>query len=1019
MAFVLQPLSASFDVPEGQGVVDDTGTRWLLSPGKPPASAAASLGDTPPAAMYFDGPRGFSVLTRDRRLLSAKTFLDELAPAFAEPLPAGAIPQKLHWFRGGFSVVAAGSGEAHALVDGHLKPLTPPEHHVFADVLLAADGSGVAVFLPEEVGITTDFGKTWKLVPLPGALASELLVQRLDGDDERAIVWPGGVRDGFPRSVDPKTGVVERAIRGPSTTQAVVATQPNGFFPPNMSARGRRPHNPSSGRGLSLMKAMPPPGIDFDDLDRHAAPEPAPKLRFTPPSIRPGQSDGAVTDGDDVLVFGPTQGSSRRDRQVQAHRGRLGEGVTPVGEPMPPVQFRGTALCGSKTALLTNDTLILFQDDQRVANIAMPHGSHVTFAPDGTALVLTHAPRLGQYAKDPPKVTLFRVPVPPAGTTAPEKPADTPEGMDIEGLGVGSPTFEGGCHSPAIWVRAGSSAAPYQVADHRLGEAQTIDPAAIVHGVNHQGALVVSTDKSLDLVGQNQDTSGSFPLDEPISSSHLSFSQDGRYGLWVARSGQVSQTDDGGRSFRPIASPAVTQSHPVLCGQHRCQLGTGIFREGFERGANATVAAWPPGVAAGTAIQRKRFAPPVVLTCSPDTTFTFEEFVALTPRIDRDAGSAALFFAGAGTDQKAQIFSVWGDTSGKIVREKLRRPPMERDRTEVELVARGTGAYLSHRWRDGDDEIQTALRWGPGDSATILTTVDVVPTSEHALLRTDGAGLVVLGARKSEAMMWGKSAPTRRPINLLDSVYGGGTGFAHVEPDGTWSLLQLLAESQDFAVRVDVLPSDQARDAGARSAQRTFSVASSAQPAGITEKAAAEGRLSAPLEIGAGIGGDGPSGRRIVLWERTADGGDELRIRPLVVDPAGADVSFGPAKVVPNTHTKPGELLVLPSCAPSADGVLVRLETRSTVRAKTGKTQLDGPLVRLLRVTDAAACVERTFLAQNAGDLAAHLVLVGNGELGASENDGSVKCEPVKAIVPPGEELKAPKPPGIRIPGKK
>jgi hypothetical protein len=1010
--FAAPPILASFDTPDGLALVDDTGNRWLFAaPGAEPAPPAPLPGG-PAAAMYLDAKRGFAVLTHDHRLLGAKSFLGELVPLLPEPLPAAVEAKKLRWFHEGLTAVVDGTGEAFALRAGQLQPLVAPPTLRFADVLLGSDGAGVALFLPEQVGITTDFGATWKLLALPGVQATSLRPQG-EAEGGLALVLPGGLRDGFPRSVDPHTGAVERAIAGTDPTETVVPSQPGG--------PARRPRASRGGRGSLSLEAelLPPFPPSFPPLPipgASAQPLPAPRpLRFAAPTTPLGHADSVSLDGDEVLFFAlAAKSASSPERNLVAHRGKLGEGVLPSGPAVPSCVVKATALCGAKSALLCVGTLHLFENDAPVGQVSVPDATHLTFAPDG-ALLVASSERGPQLAPtQPSRTTLRRILFPPTGTVPAATPATPPDPLELAELDAGAPSFDGGCHSPAIWVRSGGTAARYLPAAQGFDHPRQVDALHITHGVNHEGALVVSKDDSLELITNDETPIRSLSLGEPIRSGHLTFAADGRHGLWVARSGQVSQTDDGGQTFRPIDTPAVGQSLPALCGATRCQLGSGMFREGFDRDPAREIAAWP---APPTPSAAKRFSPPVVLTCQGDHRFAFAEHNALTltPRIGtgEKAGGAPTFFAGAALDEKNQGSLLWGDTSGKLTTEKLRLPPTPKDDPERELSARGTGAFVMRRWQNGDDRVRTTFRWDATDSTTTLTTSDISPVAEHALLRTDGAGLGFLDFRKSDAILWGKAPLERRSLDLLEAGWGGGSGFVHVEPDGTWVLLQMLTDAENGSIRLDVVPSPNA-GGKARTASRTLVVSSHAHAASDARARSDQGLLPLPLEFGAGVDSTGEGDRRVALWERTEEGGDELRIRSL-----GPDLSLGAATAVPHTRTKPGDLLVLPSCPATPTGMLVWLETRASIRAVAGEERVDGPLVRLLRVTPTSACVERTFVAAAPGDLSSTLVLAGNGEHGAQSELGSVTCQPVTARVPSGEELTAPKRLGGRPPPKK
>lgn len=141
--------------------------------------------------------------------------------------------------------------------------------------------------------------------------------------------------------------------------------------------------------------------------------------------------------------------------------------------------------------------------------------------------------------------------------------------------------------------------------------------------------------------------------------------------------------------------------------------------------------------------------------------------------------------------------------------------------------------------------------------------------------------------------------------------------------------------------------------------------------------------------------GDRPS---VVLLERVLDDASgkaqiELRTRPVA-----ADLTLGEPTPIAGTRGAADASIALPVCTETAIaiGSVVHLEALAPVRIMLDQTPHTTRLVRLLRVTQASACVERTFFyVQERNRTVGTLVLEGDGGRGFSIV-GGVRCDRVQ-----------------------
>jgi hypothetical protein len=288
--------------------------------------------------------------------------------------------------------------------------------------------------------------------------------------------------------------------------------------------------------------------------------------------------------------------------------------------------------------------------------------------------------------------------------------------------------------------------------------------------------------------------------------------------------------------------------------------------------------------------------------------------------------------------------------------------PTEPTITEEGFVA-GAPGFLARNQRVYPTSVVARAFWEAGAPPHVLREKDAYRSSfqDPELVGDDVVGKI---GGFGTMLVWGKTKPAEHAFPTLNEQ--NGPGVLVVEGEG--AMRAALAPTEGSA-RVVLLRADgPARD-------RTFLV-----------------RTDRAVETAIGLfAGDSP---RVVLAERTEDGGSELRIRTL-----GDGLALGPATVVPGTHAAADDFFDLPSCAaPTAAGTtagaLVRTISRDRVTFIVGGVETSGILQRFLRVTETGACVERTLLAGDRSSLAGEVVTAGNGGLGVGPLDKpGLRCE--------------------------
>lgn len=898
-------------------MVDASGGRWLFPTGEAAKDASPrsrdGIDEGALLGRYFEPNLGFLALAADGSLLGADDPLGALR--LVASLPKGTKPSTLRFFRGGITYFGEAGPELVG-TDGKRRPVGPMPGHVVAEALIGADGAGVGLFFPEAVGVTKDFGGTWTRVDTAGVRVESLRVQ-----NGAPLLVPGGVRDGFPRSVDLDNGKLARVVEelGPDERR-------------DRSRRRRDRRSRWDG--------------DFRSPDSFAVPVPEPpaapvRTRLSPKLALSGRRGGpAVGDGDRVVDFRSDPSSPSR---LLMNRGRIGEALEPYGEgALGECVLLAAATCGERTAVLCGEKLHLFRGNDTVLTVAVPLGTQVGFDQAGGLISVvddeeTRTVSLRRWSDD-------FTPGPPEA---------------VPGLTRGPLTILGGCGGPALWIEGGGVATRFDQGARAFEPPVDLPPDAMAFAVSHDRSLVASNGS--DLLFFPAATIAPLGLHQP---GYLGFTRSGRHALYVAPSGQVQQSDDGGRSFSPIATPATRGRLPVLCGDDRCQLGEGAWREGFGRDAQP-IAAWPDppvGPGAGRRADRRPVAPPpeaVSMTCRADAAlFADMESGVLLPRL------GAWLAEGVSMDERAGFRASFADATGKATTTAL-APARKLANGDIGV---GPGVVVTTTWGIGRQNVSALYRWEPTSQPV---RVDPFGSEEPSFVSEEG--FAVVDFQRGDLVLWGKQKPSRRAFS---GSARSSAGVLHVEPDGTWLVGDLGEQGELRLVAVPEL---------GRNEDRTLT-------------------LSGRETVERGVGFLPGNERKIVLLEPTDDGGSELRIR--AVSPT---LAFGEAAAVPGTRTAKGRLLDLPSCAPGANGALV--EARST---EARAIQLDGHrlvrrIARALRVTPTSACVERTYVPTTNGRFHVELVVAGNGGVAVGgDTPAGFRCSPLDTAPPTPPAVPAP-----------
>lgn len=921
---------ARFALGSGALVIGESGDRWLFprppdaSQAPPPARPGPAILDAIEArARSVDPSHGLVVVSRLGELFATRDPLGTLEPFGT--LPAIADASALRFHRG--SAVAIVQGQAFLLERSQSPRLLPTfEAQAIADLRMGADGRGVGLFLPETVALTTDFGATWRPIATP-----DLHVSSLGARGDEILLLPGGERDALPRSIDEITGALARAL-----------PLEDGLRPP----RPARRHPGASRDSRTAPTLLPAVGLG-------PGPEEQGPLRFEPRQAFAGDrfapAIGGGTSGDEVLTFFPRTDATEDGLALRTGiwRGRLGEGLRPLDrDTLTGCVVQASALCDDRTAVICGQELFVWAGARLLHRLPAPlDNATLAFDAAGAPLAVGHAHggqdaqlQLARFDRD-------------AQTASPLTP--------IEGLLPSAPRLTGGCHAPALWL---STTAARRWSD-RLGGFEADATPLGAHraiAIRFDGALVTSDGEALAFL-----PSGETAAIGPHELGHVAFAEDGRHALLSAPSGQAHQSDDGGATFSPIASPSVAQRQLVVCGRTRCQLGSGAFREGFARAAEPI----PPWSEPPREGPRPVTDPPLplVLTCTEDPQlFAGSASELIAPRL------GATLYAGIVSDRRGRTESVWGDRDGREIRVELpRMPGLPRVPADFHFSFEGTGANAQLAYSPLGTTTTAIYRWEPRSAPRSLRTVELQPTFESHLLAEDG--MAALDRAERELLLWGAREPERRGFSSLAGTIG--PGILARDADDTW----LVAEELDLqTVRLDRLP----KDAGAARSRTLF------------------WRGPEPLETGVGFVLEGGA-KSVVTLEDMPGGGSELRLRSL-----SDDLVLGPPRPVPAARALPGRLLDLPTCAPDARGGLVRITTAKPLGVRTSQdTGVESAFVaRLLRVTDRGACVERTYVTRRWGSTLASLVVAGNGGIAGQATTSGARCAPIAPLVAKPDE---------------
>lgn len=907
-------------VPDGGLLVDDAGARWLFprDGGKP--VAADLLEGERIAASFYDEARGLLQITHDGRVLSARGVgaYEQLAQ-----LPAGAVASSLRHFHGGL-VVRTATGFRFSADGQTFAPVPSLAGREPYEIVLDARGRGAGIFLPEMVARTLDGGRTWTPVALGPANAALLEVFQ-----DQIVALPSSPADAPGRSLDLDTG----------KTVAV-----------KVAATARRMRRDFG--AFRLEQAIP--ALQFISAIGGATPEgpPMPSPRADGALRLPVPASTIAVDGDRV-VAASTHASQQRDGDPRFVIGTLGEGLDRVDDAFfghcDPASL---ALCGDDLAVqcdgrlhrVRNGRLVGKSAENRFRNKGTEDIGALGFDREGrllAAVTITTADYL--------RSTVLRRYVSDDGEQFEDTVLKAPDAYGAR--------FVGGCHTPGLWLVTKQRA-------FLLEGGQPTEPVLLERGdvplaVNAQRSLLVARKDELHVLPDG------VPAALPgILPSALSLAQDGVHGLFSARSGQILQTDDGGRSWSPILGPSLRGQTQITCGKTRCLVGSGIVREGFTHGPE-TVAPWPEPPSNKEPALADPALPQRLSSCRGDKAL----FAGGLPRHGMFPRLGQQLYAGRAEDLRGRpgaVKGAYGDIDGNAVTEKIGQAlPTTPDSRSGDLDVGApalqlsrTTAPVSHR---------TLYRWEPrgrlhehveDDGLSVFGLAAPLFGEDFVAAQRSGrAGLLVWGRTKPKLF---PAPPGFAPDNgVIVATSLGGHLLASADQDGRE--IQLFSLLADGTVQ-----------------RRSFLAAREQLP-----------------EHGIGIGaGAAPSaGAMVALVERLADGRTEIRLRPVE-----NDLSLGAPLSVPQTSAAPGHLAALSTCARGAKGLLMR-----TVIAGERTFQVDGfdqrgNVQRLLRVTPEGACVERTLLTGGVQTLNAWVIMAGNGGIAAAfqPRASGLRCEPLQ-----------------------
>lgn len=906
----------------GSLVHDEVGARWFFPDAGGGPEVAPELVTEPLLHRTHDVRGGLVAITQGREIRIADHPLDVYRSLGV--LPEDALPESVVRHRDAITFVtrnAAGTATIHRWTDAARDVVPGPPGYLPKQIAIGPDGVGAGLFLPESVHVTRDHGATW--TPIKTA---DLRVTSVLADGPRILLLPGGVRDDFARALDPATLAIERVELRVGTKDTPRARRTP--LPPPW--RGRRFHAP-------------------EELELAVAHGEMLKTKGASPTMHRWHDLGGVhglvaTDGDDVLVV-----DRERFQPRLLLRGRLGEGVRPIGEgELEGCEVVSAALCDDLAAIACKGRVFVFRGTERIDRFAVEGPTELAFDAASHLLTVSRDEQGG--------TTRLRVLDLGGG-----EDRETREVFEKDGA---RPRFVGGCHRPGLWLANEQRAARWA----RDGFEAPVSLPGKMHAmaVASDGALLLSDSQRLLRFPDGPET-----LLGPHERGHLSFADDGAHGLFVAESGQVQQTDDGGATFTPIESPPSKERLSVRCGGTRCQLGSGAFREGFVR-EQAPVASWPPPPAA-TATRPK--APPeaspdlpIFMRCRPDPTIFVPRAVAPNDRADAPLQALwprlgnTLFVGGLQTEEGGS-FGVFGALGGAVERVSLPRAAVSasaaaearRFDSRIEHSLQVVGAVGMSRSIAYGERAQAPMRWSARGPTFSVDLGEGEALAEPALIDTEG--IAVRRWISSELLVLGPHAPERRLY--LGSSAPSGDGVLQVLPEGQWLVAETPTPTTLRLARMNAAGAPQSVDLQVREAGGEHGI------------------------------GFGPLGTdQLVILEESADGSHELRHRLI-----GVDLSLGRATPVPGARAPADQRLELPACSARPSGGLVRLRDPRPTRASVGGQTVDGFINRLVRIAPDGACVERTVLARTDASLDALLVIAGNeGQAASAVIAGGLSC---------------------------
>lgn len=722
------------DTREGFLAFDHSGARWLLPHDAHAAPQPVGAIDSAPwvhRATSSTFPLVF--FTGDDRVLAARTALGTPEPIAT--LPKGADPATFRVFRGAFTVRVG--NQMLASRDGaSFRSVAPLAGHVFVELLLSPDGRGLGLFAPGKVARTVDGGESWLLLPTDG-----LAVETLDEEQGRALLRPGGVRDGLPRSVDLDDGKI---ARDPTPRRLVLRD-------------GHRlwPSPPRATEDASFR------------LSRHGS----------------RHFEGRTWD-----VTGDQLVSLQNDALLE---GKLGEALQMT---MPDSQgecgAERLAACDDQVAVTCDEHAFLYGKEGEPLVIPVRKDALLAFDRRGALVSVVQTPA-GEPTSDAEDA-----PAKPRGAIVRlherEHPATFTE-RTVPDLSGDHLVLTGGCHRPALWLSADLSAVridPPAFEDPQALPAKApwpgesgVAPAAPL-GVRADGQLVMGTPSGLVFVPSGK----TFELG-PANEEQVSFAEDGAHGLWLQTAGPVLQTADGGLSWSPLPTPSATPAWGgVLCGATRCLFGRGVYLDGFVKEPSYTAPAAPPKV--------RRVDERAKLRCRPEP-LAYPRgrgtLSALSPRL-----GAELFAGIAGDPETTPGSARWAVFAGldrRFITRSL--PPValanEVERGNFSQYTGTAGAVSVVRAFGSNGDTANRGHYRTSSKGPLATTSFVLNVAHWLSLDEVGEPMY-----PGNLLVWGKRAPEALPFRVSEGRVGPGV-FVR-EPAGGLLAAELGARSLSLSI---------------------------------------------------------------------------------------------------------------------------------------------------------------------------------------------------------------------------